>query len=95
VFVGCNLAAALIVWLFMFETKSLSLENVDAMYQEPKMKAWQSSKWVPPGYVDRLTRDEAYWQERDTTVKVDGAGAAREENLNAPPKYESDGARSA
>ena len=64
VFCGCNVAAALLVYFFVFETRSLSLENVDAMYSEPSVRAWSSNKWVPQGYIDRNTRDEAFWTRR-------------------------------
>ncbi|PHH88542.1 hypothetical protein CDD83_7409 [Cordyceps sp. RAO-2017] len=59
VFVGTNLAAALLVWFFLYESRMLSLENVDLMYSEPGLKPWTSSKWVPPGYITRQQRDES------------------------------------
>ena len=81
----------------MYETKSLSLEHVDAMYQIPKMKAWQSKNWTPPGYLDRKTRDDEYWQRRESVVDGEGrfAGgnngvAAREnEKVERAEKYDS------
>lgn len=91
VFFGCNLAAALIVWFFMYETKSLSLENVDTMYQEPGLKAWRSSKWVPPGYLDRKTRDEAYWQRRASLGGTGGLAAREADKLEGHSKYETEG----
>lgn len=57
VFVGCNLAGALIIWFFYYESRSLSLENLDRMYGEPHVKPWTSTKWVPPGYISRERRD--------------------------------------
>lgn len=57
VFVGCNLAAGLLVWFFLYETRCLSLENVDLMYSQPELKPWTSHKWVPPGYITREQRD--------------------------------------
>lgn len=91
VFFGCNLAAAIIVYFFMYETKSLSLENVDAMYQTPGVKAWQSNKWTPPGYLDRKTRDDNYWHQRRESVVDAGNGVAARENekVGTPPKYDS------
>ncbi|PSN65012.1 general substrate transporter [Corynespora cassiicola Philippines] len=68
VFCGCNVAAALLVYFFVFETRSLSLENVDAMYSEPSVRAWSSNKWVPQGYIDRNTRDEAFWTRRGSVL---------------------------
>jgi hypothetical protein len=73
VFVACNLAAAVVVYFFLYESKSLSLENVDAMYSEPALKAWKSKGWVPPGYIDRKTRDQTYFQQMTSTVE-DGIG---------------------
>jgi len=57
VFVGCNLAAGLLVWFFLYETRCLSLENVDLMYSQPELKPWTSHRWVPPGYITREQRD--------------------------------------
>lgn len=91
VFCGCNLAAALIVYLFMYETKLLSLESVNVMYQEPRLRAWTSSKWTPPGYVDRKTRDDAYWERRESVVVRSGsmAPAARGVGAREDEKYDS------
>lgn len=89
VFVACNLTAAVVVYFFLYESKSLSLENVDAMYSEPALKAWKSKQWVPPGYIDRMTRDHAYF-ERRTSIIDGGAGvlgkdAASDEEKSATP----------
>ncbi|KAF2755572.1 general substrate transporter [Pseudovirgaria hyperparasitica] len=62
VFFGTNLAGALLVYFFLFETKSLSLENVDAMYSDTSLMPRKSSKWVPEGYIDRNIRDERSWR---------------------------------
>ncbi|KAK1998787.1 general substrate transporter [Colletotrichum falcatum] len=59
VFAGCNLAGALLVWFFLYETKTLSLENVDRMYSDPSVKPYSSSKWVPPGYITRKQKDDS------------------------------------
>lgn len=56
VFFGTNLAAALLVYFFLYESRTLSLENVDLMYGQKELKPWTSSKWVPPGYVTRRLR---------------------------------------
>jgi len=53
VFVGTNLAAALLVWFFLYESVGLSLEHVDMMYSDPKIGAISSSKWVPEGWASR------------------------------------------
>ncbi|KAH6647610.1 general substrate transporter [Truncatella angustata] len=62
VFVGTNLAAALLVWFFLYESVSLSLENVDIMYSAPDIKPWSSSKWMPVGYTTRKQRDEGHFR---------------------------------
>ncbi|KAF2835118.1 general substrate transporter [Patellaria atrata CBS 101060] len=72
VFCGTNLAAAVIIYFFLYETKSLSLENVDAMYSDMSLKAWQSSKWVPAGYLDRKTRDDTFFS-RQRSLNTVGA----------------------
>lgn len=64
VFFGTNAAAAIIVYFFLYETKSLALEQVDVMYSQRELKPWKSSKWSPEGYLDRNTRDPAYFRER-------------------------------
>ncbi|GAA6027148.1 hypothetical protein JCM8097_002431 [Rhodosporidiobolus ruineniae] len=53
VFAGCNLAGAVIVYFFLYESSGLSLENVDRMYNDPNCKPWNSAKWVPPGAESR------------------------------------------
>ncbi|KAI0595081.1 high affinity glucose transporter ght1 [Biscogniauxia sp. FL1348] len=58
VFVGTNLAAAVVVWFFLYESRALSLEHVDLMYSDPKIKPWSSSKWTPPGYITRKQRED-------------------------------------
>ncbi|KAH7069526.1 monosaccharide transporter-like protein [Paraphoma chrysanthemicola] len=68
VFFGCNFVAAAIVYFFLFETKSLSLESVDMMYSDPSVKAISSKKWVPAGYISRNERDEAYWHRRPSIL---------------------------
>ncbi|KAK3952849.1 hypothetical protein QBC32DRAFT_132934 [Pseudoneurospora amorphoporcata] len=61
VFAGTNLLGALLVWFFLYESVSLSLENVDLMYSEPGIKPWNSRKWMPPGYITRMQRDDEYF----------------------------------
>ncbi|KAL8640848.1 MAG: hypothetical protein Q9226_008700 [Calogaya cf. arnoldii] len=64
VFFGTNAAAAVIVYFFLYETKSLALEQVDVMYSQRELMPWQSGKWAPEGYLNRNTRDETYWDQR-------------------------------
>jgi SP family sugar:H+ symporter-like MFS transporter len=74
VFFACNFAAAAVVFFFLFETKSLSLESVDMMYSDPRIKPASSKKWVPTGYITRNERDESYWHRR--TSVLDGGQAS-------------------
>ncbi|KAF5025630.1 hypothetical protein F66182_2236 [Fusarium sp. NRRL 66182] len=65
VFAGTNLVAAVMIWFFLYESRTLSLENVDLMYGQPGLKPWNSHKWVPPGYITREQRDENYFRGND------------------------------
>lgn len=58
VFAGCNIAGLLIVYFFMYESQGLTLENVDLMYSDRSVKAWNSRSWTPPGYVTRGDKEE-------------------------------------
>lgn len=53
VFAGCNLANAIIVFFFLYESSGITLEAVDQLYNDPDVKPWQSGSWVPPGYSSR------------------------------------------
>ncbi|KAG6812815.1 hypothetical protein H0H92_000273 [Tricholoma furcatifolium] len=53
VFAACNLAGAVIVFFFLYESSDLSLEAVDQMYNDPNCKPWTSRQWAPPGYNSR------------------------------------------
>merc|ERR1712072_351523 len=75
--IACNVAAALLAYFFLFETKSLSLENVDKMYSDKSLKAWQSTKWMPEGYISRTERDPAYFERRRSSV-MQGEGKKHE-----------------
>jgi SP family sugar:H+ symporter-like MFS transporter len=58
-----NLIGTIIVYFFLYESKTLSLEHIDMMYCLPDLKAWESAKWTPPGYVSREKKDESYFEE--------------------------------
>ncbi|KAF3985097.1 hypothetical protein FT663_03635 [Candidozyma haemuli var. vulneris] len=47
VFTGCLLFSFFYVYFFVYETKGLSLEEVDEMYASG-VSAWKSADWVPP-----------------------------------------------
>ncbi|KAK7047610.1 hypothetical protein VNI00_006378 [Paramarasmius palmivorus] len=53
VFASCNLAGAVIAFLFLYESSELSLESVDIMYNDPNCKPWNSGNWAPEGYANR------------------------------------------
>ncbi|KFH48801.1 High-affinity fructose transporter-like protein [Hapsidospora chrysogenum ATCC 11550] len=73
VFAGTNLAAALLVWFFLYESRTLSLENVDLMYGQPDLKPWTSHRWVPPGYVTRKERDTSHFRNMSVSGPAGGA----------------------
>jgi len=45
VFASCNLAGAIMVYFFLYESSDLSLESVDKMYNDPRCKPWTSRAW--------------------------------------------------
>ncbi|ROT36139.1 high-affinity glucose transporter ght2 [Sodiomyces alkalinus F11] len=78
VFVACNLVGAAVIWFFFYESRALSLENVDRMYGQPHVKPWTSNKWVPPGYITREKRDPNAYDD-DAGVNDAAAAGARAE----------------
>ncbi|KAF4126987.1 MFS transporter, SP family, sugar:H+ symporter, partial [Geosmithia morbida] len=61
-FAGANLIGSVLIFFFLFESRTLSLENVDIMYGQAELKPWTSHKWVPPGYITRTERDESHFR---------------------------------
>lgn len=47
VFTGCLIFSFFFVYFFVYETKGLSLEEVDELYSSD-VKPWKSGGWVPP-----------------------------------------------
>nr|AEB31259.1 xylose transporter [Scheffersomyces stipitis] len=43
---GCNIIGGLFVWYLVYETKGLTLEQIDEMYEKVP-KAWQSTRFIP------------------------------------------------
>ncbi|KAK8124581.1 uncharacterized protein PG998_000340 [Apiospora kogelbergensis] len=83
VFVGTNIAAALLVWFFLLESRALSLEHVDLMYSTENLKPWASHKWVPPGYVTRSQREDAEVPEKKGSDAVaDHVDSVSEDEAN-------------
>ena len=44
------------------------------MYSQRELGPWQSRKWIPEGYLDRNTRDAAYWDQRRGSTVDEPAG---------------------
>ncbi|KAL7793008.1 general substrate transporter [Trichoderma ceciliae] len=74
---GANLVAALLVWFYLYESSLLSLESVDIMYSIHDLVPWESARWVPPGYVTRLERDEKHFR-RMSISAADISGLTQE-----------------
>ncbi|BFZ52980.1 hexose transporter hxt5 [Savitreella phatthalungensis] len=53
VFMFCNIAGALIVWFFVYETSNLSLEQIDELYADRSVTPWRSPGWTPPAKIGR------------------------------------------
>lgn len=78
VFVATNIAGVLVVYFFLYESVSLSLENVDAMYGQPHVRPWTSHKWLPEGYLTRMKRDEDFFKTRTNSSRGPGTSAEYE-----------------
>jgi hypothetical protein len=53
---GTHIYHTVVVFFFLYESSSLSLEAVDVMYNDPNVKPWTSRSWEPPadyGYSGR------------------------------------------
>lgn len=37
------------------------------MYGDPTIKAFNSAKWVPPGYITRKQRDDQHFRQRSVS----------------------------
>ncbi|CCC14415.1 hypothetical protein SMACR_09196 [Sordaria macrospora] len=61
------LICVLFVYLFMYETKGLSLEEVDEMYQEPGLKAKDSNKWRPSVHFRIIPLTDVTYHNREVT----------------------------
>lgn len=96
VLVGTNLMAAAIVWFFLFESVSLSLENVSEMYADRDIKPWSSGKWVPNGYVTRRQRmaaganDASAGRFSDETTRPDSSTAGVQPKASTDVRTESE-----
>lgn len=88
---SANLAAAALVWLYLYESSLLSLESVDIMYSIHDLLPWESARWVPPGYVTRLERDEQHFR-RMSISAADISGLTQEmvEMVNRDVSLKSD-----
>ena len=53
IFSSWNLVNAIVAFLFVYETKDLTLEKINMMYNDPNCKPWTSRAWVPPGMTSR------------------------------------------
>lgn len=53
---GCNLICFIFAWALIYETKGLSLELVDELYEKVGF-AWKSKGFVPTEHFNRVTQD--------------------------------------
>lgn len=52
IFAGCLTFAIFFTYFFIYETKGLTLEQVDVLYADKAVTPWNSSKWTPPADSD-------------------------------------------
>lgn len=65
VFTGCLLFSFFYVYFFVYETKGLSLEEVDEMYASDVLP-WNSHKWTPP-HSNHMAHEAGYATEAKPT----------------------------
>ncbi|KAG8744530.1 hexose transporter hxt1 [Ceratobasidium sp. 414] len=86
IFASCNLLGAIVVFFFLYESSSLSLEAVDVMYNDQNVKPWTSRNWQPPanyGYSDRGDLvDQTHAQEQNKPVMSHVEKAPGEANVS-------------
>ncbi|KAI5838476.1 general substrate transporter [Morchella snyderi] len=86
VFAGCNCLAAIIVYFFLYESSNLSLEQVEDMYNDPNVNAWNSSKWVPHGLSSRSEAVDVSKEQQAIAAGV-FAEAQHDERVTANKAY--------
>lgn len=84
IFAGANLFNAFVAFFYVYETKDLNLEQVNAMYCDPNCKAWQSRSWVPAGMS---SRDDIQGEIHKQSEAANVAGALVDDEMHAgkPP----------
>ncbi|KAF8346400.1 general substrate transporter [Amanita rubescens] len=70
IFAACNLAGAVVVYLFVYESADLTLEGVDDMYNDANCRPWNSRKWKPAGYSSRFDSTEQAKVEYTEQTKI-------------------------
>ncbi|KAI0667534.1 general substrate transporter [Trametes maxima] len=85
VFAACNLAGAVIVYFFLYESSDLSLESVDMMYCDPDCKPWTSRTWAPAGFSSRRELiEQARAAEMHKPLEAGGGEETRFEKAGGP-----------
>jgi SP family sugar:H+ symporter-like MFS transporter len=81
---GCCLICAFFVWGMIYETKGLSLEEVDEMYERVD-KAWQSNTFVPTTkFVDLIEPKKVVGSEKLMDVAPREDQASEQTEVNPP-----------
>ncbi|CCG80860.1 putative MFS monosaccharide transporter [Taphrina deformans PYCC 5710] len=81
VFAACSLAGAVVVYFFLYETRGLTLEQIDEMYGTEGLKPWKSSSWEPTDHEILYKQRQELLSETDR-YKRDQHGAGEEQHLD-------------
>ncbi|KAK6455912.1 glucose transporter/sensor [Scheffersomyces xylosifermentans] len=74
---GCNVIGGLFVWALVYETKGLTLEQVDELYEKVP-QAWHSSKFIP---AENAFRQPSRAESLASSSKAEGVSEVEEASV--------------
>jgi hypothetical protein len=77
VWFGCCFLCIAFVYFLVYETKGLSLEEVDEMYADKSVTAWRSASWRPQGSSREEGKGEVAESSSAEVVALEEVGEKR------------------